>query len=179
MAIVAGMKVCSKCKQAKPVSDFHIDRYQGDKLKPACRLCTNAVKRKWRHDNADIVRQKRKEEARRNSERIRAYYQTDKRRKATLKHKCEKIYGITVNEFEAMMEASDGRCYICDRLPEEIPGHRHKRLGIDHDHATGRVRGLLCTPCNVMLGSAGDSQQTLRNAIKYLQQLFPNPTAEF
>lgn len=178
MAIVAEAKVCSKCRLEKTVAEFHIDRSQKDNRKSACRSCTNQVKRRWRHDNANLVRQRRREEWSRNKATYDKWNKSDRRRQVILKHKCEKQYGITVEQFEQMLEANDGRCYICDKLPEEIPGHKHKRLGIDHDHKTGKVRGVLCTHCNAMLGSARDNIAILKRAIIYLHQLFPNPTAK-
>ncbi len=55
----------------------------------------------------------------------------------------QKKYGITVEQFDRMMKRQDGRCAICGREPK--PG---KRLAVDHDHKTHRVRGLLCFTCN-------------------------------
>lgn len=67
------------------------------------------------------------------------------------------LYGITVDEYEMMLRAQGGVCAICGR--EE--SHRSRtgvvrRLTVDHDHSTGRVRGLLCHSCNVMLGFLRD-----------------------
>lgn len=56
------------------------------------------------------------------------------------------------------------RCAICGR---ERDGYR--RLSIDHDHATDQIRGLLCRPCNMLLGNARDSVEILRAAIAYLE----------
>jgi hypothetical protein len=55
-------------------------------------------------------------------------------------------YGITLSKYDEMFEAQGGLCAIC-REPEE-----GKRLAVDHDHATNRVRGLLCFRCNTTLG---------------------------
>lgn len=55
---------------------------------------------------------------------------------------------------------SAGECATCGSV---------ERLCIDHDHATGRVRGLLCNDCNLSLGYAKDSIETLKNLIKYLE----------
>ena len=61
------------------------------------------------------------------------------------KWRLEKVYGITPEEYARMLAAQEGRCFFC-RKP------RRKLLAVDHDHVTGRVRGLLCTPCNTSLG---------------------------
>lgn len=50
-------------------------------------------------------------------------------------------YGITTEEYDRMLAEQGGSCAICDREPKK------RRLSVDHDHSTGKVRGLLCTPC--------------------------------
>lgn len=70
-------------------------------------------------------------------------------------------YGITIEQYDAMMAAQDGRCAICGVLPT-----RH--LCVDHDHETGEVRGLLCEPCNFALGHMADDVDRLLAAAAYL-----------
>lgn len=72
-------------------------------------------------------------------------------------------FGITVDEFEAMLIAQGGRCAICAR-----PMDHQKEPMIDHCHATQRVRGLLCISCNFGLGRFRDNPEFLRNAVRYL-----------
>lgn len=72
-------------------------------------------------------------------------------------------YKITADEYDAMLERQGGVCAICKK--ECTSGNR---LAVDHDHSTGRVRGLLCMHCNTLLGSAKDSSNTLSSAIEYL-----------
>lgn len=62
-----------------------------------------------------------------------------------------KTYGITGDEYWALYEAQGGSCYICQRATGKT-----KKLAVDHDHATGHVRGLLCTTCNKFLGHIRD-----------------------
>lgn len=57
-------------------------------------------------------------------------------------------------------------CAICKTEPQ--PHHRNKRLAVDHDHLTGRVRGLLCISCNTMLGRFGDDPQIFASIVSYL-----------
>jgi len=71
---------------------------------------------------------------------------------------------LTVEEFDAMMEAQGGVCLFCGRPPYK----RNKRLCVDHDHDTGRVRGLLCLKCNAALGWV-EKHNILNQAIEYLK----------
>lgn len=72
-------------------------------------------------------------------------------------------YGITLDERDAMIFDQNERCAICGRLFS-----MSTRPEIDHCHLTGKVRGILCTFCNSLLGYAKDSQLILKNAQKYL-----------
>lgn len=74
------------------------------------------------------------------------------------------VFGLSVDQYDEILERQNGTCAICHQVP------RSKRLAVDHDHKTGRVRGLLCTRCNhKLLGAAHDSVELLRSAIDYLQ----------
>lgn len=72
-------------------------------------------------------------------------------------------YGITVEEYEAMLEAQHGGCYICGAEPKA-----RRALDIDHDHASGKVRGLLCSSHNRAIGLLGDDPELLLAAHAYL-----------
>lgn len=73
------------------------------------------------------------------------------------------LYGLSPQDYAAMLDAQDGACAICRKPP------RTRGLNVDHDHATGRVRGLLCGPCNSVLGMAGDDPNVLTEALRYLE----------
>jgi Recombination endonuclease VII len=79
------------------------------------------------------------------------------------KHLLKKRYGITLEQYEKMFQKQDGKCAIC--LKPSI-----KRLAVDHNHDTGKVRGLLCSNCNPLLGFATDSITILENAVAYLKR---------
>jgi hypothetical protein len=81
-------------------------------------------------------------------------------RKAQLK----KLYKITPEQYQEMFDKQGGLCRICQSADT---GHR-SHLSIDHDHATGRVRGLLCHDCNLGLGKFKDDTNRLKMAIMYL-----------
>lgn len=85
------------------------------------------------------------------------------------KHRVKK-YGLTPEDVERMFVEQGGRCAV--NSAHEIsmvfgsPSIRH----IDHDHKTGRVRGLVCGRCNVMLGMGNDDPETLRLGAEYLER---------
>lgn len=70
--------------------------------------------------------------------------------------------GITIDQYHAKAEAQDFMCAIC--------GDDVRRLVIDHDHKTGKVRGLLCSNCNTGIGLLRESQSVLRSAEQYIFQ---------
>ena len=70
-------------------------------------------------------------------------------------------YALSIEDYQAMSDSQGGMCAICNRIPA--------RLYVDHDHMTNRIRGLLCQQCNAALGLFGESVQTLKIAITYLE----------
>lgn len=82
-------------------------------------------------------------------------------------------FGLTPADYEALLVAQGGVCAICQR-PERVSvgkgrnPRQLRRLAVDHDHATGRVRGLLCQTCNMLVGSFGDNSAV---AIAFAQRM--------
>jgi hypothetical protein len=80
-------------------------------------------------------------------------------------------YGITLAGYNALLEKQGGVCAICHQPQRET--HKNGKaymLAVDHDHSTGKVRGLLCNKCNQALGALSDSVTLLQRAIDYLTQ---------
>jgi len=84
---------------------------------------------------------------------------SDKAHATTIKAK----YGITGEEYAALLADQGGVCYICGGKSGK------KRLAVDHDHKTGETRGLLCKRCNRMLGYYRDNADTFQRAAIYLR----------
>ena len=74
-------------------------------------------------------------------------------------------YDISFGDYEAMLEQQNGVCAIC--LKEDPRGIR---LSVDHDHSSGKVRGLLCTKCNHMVGKSKEKLDMLKRAVEYLER---------
>ena len=78
----------------------------------------------------------------------------------------KKRYGISVEQYEQMLINQNYRCKICGSTD---PGHKKKHFSVDHCHRTKKVRGLLCTSCNLALGYLKDDVTLLKSCIDYFQ----------
>lgn len=76
--------------------------------------------------------------------------------------------GIDVDTFNRIFDEQEGLCAICRKVPRVFVG-RLQNLFVDHDHATGRVRGLLCGQCNTALGMFHDDPERIARALDYLR----------
>jgi hypothetical protein len=74
------------------------------------------------------------------------------------------VFGLTGEDYAKMLKKQKGTCAICDQVNKS-----GKRLAVDHDHASGQIRGLLCTNCNSIVGKVYDSQAFVDRLIKYLR----------
>ena len=75
-------------------------------------------------------------------------------------------FGLSKEEYESLVTKQGGKCAICGGPP--IRANKH--LDVDHNHSTGKVRGLLCSNCNIGLGMFLDSEELLDTAINYIRQ---------
>ncbi|HEB27012.1 MAG TPA: hypothetical protein ENI05_04450 [Porticoccus sp.] len=79
-----------------------------------------------------------------------------------------KKHGLTSSDYVRLLRKQNLTCVICQKgFSKKIEGQRID-VTVDHDHATGKVRGLLCGQCNMLLGQAKDNPRTLAHAINYL-----------
>lgn len=79
-------------------------------------------------------------------------------------------YGLTLAQYESMVEEQDGQCAICLEEGFLMAEHHKAKLVVDHCHTGGQVRGLLCHNCNRALGLFQDSQEILLRAVEYLKK---------
>jgi hypothetical protein len=75
-----------------------------------------------------------------------------------------RLYGLTREDYEAMLEAQDGHCACCPATSSD-----GRLLDVDHDHLTGLNRGLLCRSCNIILGHVSDDPVHLERLAEYLR----------
>lgn len=146
------IKNCPKCKKDLQVSSFNKSNRR-DGYQTYCRECHNSIQRD-KYLNDPMAKVKRQIRAGRRKERDPLV-----QRKAELK----RLYGITLEDYVEMFDNQNGVCAICK---EECK--TKNSLSVDHDHQTGKVRGLLCNSCNGGLGLFKDNINILRKAIEYL-----------
>ncbi len=79
-------------------------------------------------------------------------------------------FGITLEEFNKILEAQNNLCAICKQPETRQFNGRTSSLALDHCHETGKVRGLLCWRCNSGIGKLRDNSELLRNAADYLDR---------
>ena len=77
-----------------------------------------------------------------------------------------RTYGIDLVEYNKLLVKQKHSCYICKTHKDKF----EKRLFVDHNHKTGKVRGLLCLSCNYAIGASKDSVIILKRMIKYLKE---------
>lgn len=118
-------KKCCRCKEIKPESEFYRNRHFASGLSYECRQC----KQEYQRGIYDKSKGK---------------YNYSARYRSRLLLK----YGITPEDYDAIFSSQRGRCAICGRHQSDLI----KALFVDHDHQTGRVRGLLCYKCNTAIG---------------------------
>lgn len=155
-------RLCSRCLQHKPFTDeyfrFCSEIRRGEIYefyKKICRRCEH----ERRAEHRRMHRGRENAARRRNSTYV-------KYRSSNLK----KNYGLSIADYEAMLKAQNFQCAVCGR--EDNENHRSGRkipLVVDHDHETGKVRGLLCGSCNRGLGDFRESVTAMVRAIRYLK----------
>lgn len=159
-------KTCTKCKKEVPATPkyFHRDNSSKSGLHSQCKECRNL----WRKNNKEKYkkwREKNKEKIRENQ---RKYYRNDK--KKYRENRIKNLFGITLKDYNEMLKKQNGRCAICGTKKVGRNQYNNRSLGIDHDHKTGKIRGLLCNNCNTTLGFLKDNPLILIKAVKYLQK---------
>ena len=137
------MKKCTKCETQYPLDEFPTKRRPYAQQSNWCNACYKAYNKAYYKANKEKI----------NAE----------GRRSHLKNK----YGITVEQYDEMVEVREGKCDICGGTETH---HRSGRMNVDHCHTTGKVRGLLCFRCNTFLGATKDSIDILKKAILYLEK---------
>lgn len=161
---------CSSCKQFKSSCSFSRDASRGDGVSRNCKQCVSSRAKQRRQENATYINSSARDRYAERRPAILARQAADRenhpdreRRRRRRGH-LKKHYGLTLAQYDLMVLEQGGKCAICGARP---PAGGY--LAVDHCHATGKVRGLLCGGRNSALGKLGDNAAGLERALAYLQ----------
>lgn len=149
--VVGNMKKCCRCGKTKHINRFPVELSKADGHAYRCLLCERTRTATYRN-------------------KIKGTEKWDKHLERIRHRLLEKTFGITNDEYESMLASQKGLCAICHQ-PERIVNKRGvKRLAVDHDHVTGKVRQLLCNDCNTGVGLFKENPELLLSAVEYLKK---------
>lgn len=128
--------------------------------------------RKWYETHKEQVRVRKKDYYQTHKVQQKLWYEQNKdhANATSHKYKLRKQYNMTPEDYEVLLQQQSGVCAICGAT-----NPNGSRLGVDHDHETGKVRGLLCSTCNVALGKLEKDRTWAEKAITYLIQADQTP----
>jgi len=161
------MKRCKRCGETKPLDDFYKHSGCRDGVRPECKACNLAEKARRHVDNPQPARERtqrwREENPERYAENQRRFRASGAKAISNRRSHLKRKYGITLEEYDAKLAEQGGVCAICRREPRpDISLH------VDHDHASGAIRGLLCFRCNVAIGLIAEDHDNLVSIQRYL-----------
>lgn len=143
------MKTCIRCERSQPLSEFYTRPLSDGRLthRGTCKSCMAEETRLAREANR---------------ERYNAYQRTHAAKLGRRARKLRDEYGMTLQQWDLIWASQDFACAICKGQSGDESLHG------DHDHATGKFRGILCGLCNRMLGQGQDNPQRLLAGAAYL-----------
>ena len=164
------MKKCSKCGIEKPLEAFRKNNRVASGIHSWCKICScekeNARYRRNREHLKARMRERYWKDPEKTRARERSHYADNKAQHR--RNRLKRLFQISVEDYEVMLHKQDGVCAICRQPESLVRGEGSQSLSIDHDHNSGRVRGLLCANCNSGLGMFRDSPAILTAAKTYL-----------
>lgn len=148
--LIEGGRVCLDCEKGKPWKDFAKDEYGYNRKTANCKECRNIKNQQYIKEHPEIP----------------AMYSSLKNRPSVLKRK----YGIT---WEQVIRAFDAQMGFCanracgQKISLDVKGNTKERAVIDHNHKTGKFRALLCSPCNLLLGTLETKENLILGLMEY------------
>lgn len=135
-------KQCTKCLITKHLTEFTNGKNYKDGKSYYCKSC-NVILSKNRYSSVN-----------------------NKHNKLT------KIYGISLHQYNMLLTKQNNVCAICKKDEAKIDKRTHqpRKLSVDHDHTNGKIRGLLCSLCNMAIGMMKDDFNIIVSAAEYIQE---------
>jgi hypothetical protein len=154
-------KRCPRCGEVRSFEAFGFSPHRrGGGIRSICRTCHNRLQRERYaaagEEGRKLAREAHRKWVAKNRSRRREY----ERRRGWRRH-----FGLSIEQFEQLVRKQGGGCAICAGKPPS-----GSVLCVDHDHATGEIRGLLCGPCNIGLARFKDDPVLLKRAVSYLRR---------
>lgn len=146
------VKRCAECQTVRPVEDFYPTKVGRLKRDAYCKPCRR-IRDRQRSEQRSVEHQKRLA--------VDPFY--------LRRQKLKRMYGISHEDYMAMHEAQRGLCAICEKPEKRVLYGAISLLAVDHDHATGKVRSLLCHRCNTALGPV-ENREFRAKALAYLER---------
>ncbi len=137
-------KRCVRCETLKDLTEFYKCR---DGFLNKCKKCTKEYYQKNKLHILNYVKN---------------YFNTPKGKRIRKNRHLLQRYGITISQYEQMIKDQNNKCSICGKEPTK------RQLSVDHDHKTGKIRGLLCNNCNHAIGKFDDDVILMIKAINYI-----------
>jgi hypothetical protein len=145
-------KQCPKCLEILPASSFNKSNRR-DGLQTYCRSCHNKIQReKYALDPSQKIKRQVRERKRKSKNPL-----------AKKNSELQRLYGISIDQYVELFSLQGEVCKICKQNCKT-----KKSLSVDHDHLSGKIRGLLCNRCNRAIGMFEDSPELLGLAARYL-----------
>lgn len=134
------IKVCGTCSAELPLSSFYSNKRNRDGLYNHCKSCVRLIQKRY-----------------------------EERNKVTRRARGLRKIGATLEQYDELFAQQNGKCLICNEPPKGT-SRITQNLHVDHDHLTGKIRGLLCNRCNRGIGFFEDKADLLESAYKYLKE---------
>jgi hypothetical protein len=164
-----GERTCNTCGITKPLQDYGI-RSDSGYYKRRCKPCDNEWHKLHYARNRLAKKQRAKEYYQKPGvkEHRKAYRNSRKQKDKIWKKNwdLEKKYGINLDALIDTIKAQHNHCPICRTYYPTF----HRAWHVDHCHVSGKIRGVICNSCNILLGHAKDRPRVLRNAAEYLEK---------
>ena len=163
-------KKCSKCRKIylATAENFHKCRGAKDGLNSWCKPCNLEACRQYRSSERGQVASKSYQRSGKGKQAQKRYADTANGKRKRRNNGYKSKYNFTLKQYEQLLHQQHGVCAICGKPETANNKYGTRFLAVDHDHATGKVRALLCDRCNRMIGFAKESKRILHKAIEYL-----------
>jgi hypothetical protein len=168
-------KICSKCGEEKEISEFYKSKTSKSGYRGACISCTTEKHKEYYQNNKQYFYENGVKNRNKNRE---SYLERSRSYNLNNEHKVrdsyfKRTYGISLDDYNKLLELQKNKCCICGKeevILSKIKHDKVNNLSVDHDHKTGKVRGLLCGKCNKSIGLLNDDISLLKSAIAYLEK---------